>query len=105
IELVRRGEGLRRLEPPVVDLALSLEPPRRPQERGLPRPPGPSFKEEARLGDDDTVGRHLGRADLVGYVRHDLEADPEPGVARELEAEPAEVEDLLRATGIEHREE
>ena len=88
-----------------MDLALDLEAERRHQQRVLPRLPGASFIEEAGIGHDDPVRRHLGGADLVGHVRDDLEADPEAGVARELEAEPAEVEDLLHAARIEHREE
>ena len=104
VEPVGGGERLRRLEPPVVDLALGLQAPRRHQQRILPRLPGPSLVDEAGIGDDDPVRRHLGGADLVGDVGHDLEAHPEPGVARQLEAETAEVEDFLRAAGIEHRE-
>src|SRR2546422_649099 len=47
----------------------------------------------------------LGGGDLIGDIGHDLDAHPEPRVARELEAEPAEVEDFLRRAGKEHREE
>src|SRR3989442_714755 len=48
---------------------------------------------------------HDGGADLVGDVGDDLEADPEPAVARHLEAVAAEVEDLLHGAGEQRRKE
>ena len=87
-----------------MDLALGLQAPRRHQHRSLPRLPGPPLVDEAGIGDDDPVRRHLGGGDLVGDVGHDLEAHPEPRIARQLEAQTAEIEDFLRAPGIEHRE-
>ena len=105
VEPVGRGERLGRLEPAVVDLALGLEPVRRHQQRVLPRLPGPSLVEEARVHDPDAVRRDRRGADLVGDVGDDLEAHPEAGVARELEAQAAEVEDLLDRAGEQHREE
>jgi len=89
----------------VVDLPFGLEAPRRHQQRILSGLPGPPLVDEAGIGEDDPVRRDLGGTDLVGDVGHDLEAHPEPGIARELEAEPAQVEDLLRVAGIEHGEE
>src|SRR4030095_1434309 len=75
------------------------------QQRILPRLPGPSLVDEARIGEDDPIRPDLRGRDLIGGVGHDLENDPEPRVAGELEAEPAQVEDLLRRAGKEHREE
>jgi hypothetical protein len=46
---------------------------------------------------------NLRRADGVGDVGHDLEGHPEPGVARQLEAQASEVEDVLHVAGEEHR--
>ena len=81
VQLVRRREGLRRLEPAVVDLAFGLEPPRRHQQRVLFLVPRLALVEEAGIGDHEAIGRDLGGADLVGDVGHDLETHPEPGVA------------------------
>ena len=105
VQPVRRGEGLRRLEPAVVDLALRVEPPRGHEQRVLARLPRPALVLEAGIGDHHAVGRDLGRADLVGDVGDDLRAHPEAGIARELEAEPPEVEDLLDRAREDHREE
>jgi hypothetical protein len=64
-----------------------------------------AVEQEARLRQRDAIRRDLGRADLVRHVRHDLEADPETAVARQLEAEATEVEDLLDVAGKQRRKE
>jgi hypothetical protein len=104
VEPVGGGERLGRLEPAVGDLALQLQPVGRQQCRVLGVPPRLALVLEARIDDRHPVGRDLGRADLVGDVGHDLEAHPETGVARQLEAETAEIQDLLDVAGEEHGE-
>src|SRR5207245_3478134 len=93
------------LESPVVDLTLGVEPPRWHQERVLSLLPRAPVVLEAGVGDRDAIGRDLGGADFIGDVGDDLEADPEPAVARELEAEPPEVQALLGGPREEDREE
>ena len=105
VERVRGRERLRGLDPPVVQLALQLEAEGRQQHGILRRAPGLAFPREAGIADDETLGMDHRGADLVGDVGDDLEAHPEPGVARHLEAVAAEVEDLLHVAGEECREE
>ena len=105
VERVRGRERLRGLDPPVVQLALQLEAEGRQQHGILRRAPGLAFPREAGIADDETLGMDHRGADLVGDVGDDLEAHPEPGVARHLEAVAAEVEDLLHVAGEECGEE
>src|SRR2546426_59006 len=95
IDPVGGGEGPGRFEASVVDEPLRLEPEGRHQHRLLLGLPGPPLEQEAGVRDDDPMRRDLGRPHLVGDVGHDLETDPQPRVARQLEAETAEIENFL----------
>src|SRR5439155_10922949 len=105
VEPIDPGERTGGLESPVVDLTLGVEPPRRHQERVLSLLPRAPVVLEAWVGGQDAIGRDVGGADFIGDVGDDLDADPEPAVARELEAEPPEVQDLLDGPREEDREE
>src|SRR5206468_140902 len=60
VEPVDARERLGGLEPPVLDLALGVEPPRRHEERVLPLLPPAPVVLEAGVGDDHAIGRDLG---------------------------------------------
>jgi hypothetical protein len=104
VDPVGGGERPGRLEPPVGDLALHLEPIGRQQGRVLGVPPRLPLVLEARVDDGHPLGPDLGSADLVGDVRHDLEAHPQTRVAGQLEPEPPEIQDLLDVAGEEDGE-
>ena len=62
---------------------------------------GPAVQLDGRDDGRDALRVDLGGARLVGDVGDDLDADPEPGDAREHEAVQAEVEDLLHVAGVD----
>jgi hypothetical protein len=104
IDPIGGGEGLGRFQASVGDLALHLQPVGRQQQRVLRVPPRLALIDEAGIHDRDAPGPDLGGAELVGDVRHDLEAHPQSGVPAQLEAQPPEVENLLDVAGEQHRE-
>ncbi len=103
VEPVGGGERPGGLETPVDEVALGVERVGRQEPRDLARLPRTPLVDETRIHDPHPVGVDLRGAHGVGHVRHDLEGHPEPGVARQLEAEAPEVEDVLDASGEEHR--
>ena len=103
VEPVGGGERPGGLEAPVHDLALGVQRVGRQKPGDLARLPRAPLVDEARIRDAHPVGIHLRGTHRVGNVGHDLEGHPEPRVARQLEAEAPEVEDVLDAAGEEHR--
>ena len=69
----------------------------------LSRPPRVAVQHELRPGHRHALGADLGAAELVGEIGGDFEADPQPAVARQLEAKPPEVQHLLHVAGHQDR--
>ena len=106
VEPVGRREDLGRLQAPVVDVALHLQAEGRQQASGsacaaraAPRRGRPGSSMATRSG--PTVAVPISSATLVTIFK----PDPQARVARQLEAEPAEIEDLLHVAREEHGEE
>ncbi len=103
VELVLVRVEARQLEPRVVERPLHVEPVGRDQvdvDRVLE-----GTAVQLDRGDDgrDAIRRDLGGARLIRDVRDDLDADPEPGNAREHEAVQPQVEDVLNIAREEGR--
>jgi hypothetical protein len=88
-----------RLEAAVHDLALGLQRVGRQETGDRPSLPRATVVDERGIHDPHALGIDLRRAHRVGDVGHDLEGHPEAGIARQLEAQPTQVQDVLDAPG------
>ncbi len=103
VEVVLRRVGAGGHQPPVVELGLELEGLRNEEARGLDEPPQAAVEGQLRQTHVDAVDGDVGRPEPIGHRCNDLQCGPAAGVARQLEAVPPEIEDLLGSTRDQDR--